>query len=90
MSEVVLTIPPLRERHGDAALLAHAFIGKFSRQEGRSLLSFKSDAIDAALSRRDQLHAQLVSAVMENVRRLYSTEQHRRPALPDWGISPKY
>ena len=47
VSEVVLTIPPLRERHGDAALLAHAFIAKFSRQEGRSLLGFKPDAIDA-------------------------------------------
>ena len=47
VSEVVLTIPPLRERHGDAALLAHAFIGKFSREEGRSLLSFKPEAIAA-------------------------------------------
>ena len=47
VSEVVLTIPPLRERQGDAALLAHAFIGKFSRQEGRPLLSFKPGAIEA-------------------------------------------
>ena len=47
LSEIVITIPPLRERHGDAALLAHALMHKFSRQEGRSLLGFKQDALDA-------------------------------------------
>ena len=47
LSEIVITIPPLRERHGDAALLAHAFMHKFRRQEGRSLLGFKQDALDA-------------------------------------------
>ena len=47
LSEIVISIPPLRERHGDAALLAHAFMHKFSRQEGRSLLRFKQDALDA-------------------------------------------
>ena len=47
LSEIVITIPPLRERPGDAALLAHALMHKFSRQEGRSLLGFKQDALDA-------------------------------------------
>ena len=47
LSEIVISIPPLRERHGDAALLAHAFMHKFSRQEGRALLRFKQDALDA-------------------------------------------
>ena len=27
LAEIVLTIPPLRERQGDATLLAHAFSG---------------------------------------------------------------
>jgi two-component system NtrC family response regulator len=47
LSEIVVAIPPLRERHGDAALLAHAFMHKFSRQEGRPVLGFKQDALDA-------------------------------------------
>ena len=47
LSEIVIGIPPLRDRHGDAALLAHAFMHKFSRQEGRSILGFKQDALHA-------------------------------------------
>lgn len=47
LSEVVIAIPPLRDRHGDAALLAHAFMHKFSRQEGRSIRGFKQDALHA-------------------------------------------
>ena len=47
LSEIVVTIPPLRERSGDAILLARALMHKFSRQEGRSLLGFKQDAVDA-------------------------------------------
>jgi two-component system NtrC family response regulator len=47
LSEIVISIPPLRERHGDAALLAHAFLNKFSRREGRSIRGFKQDALAA-------------------------------------------
>jgi two-component system NtrC family response regulator len=45
LSEIVVTIPPLRERVGDAALLAHHFKNKFSVQEGRSLLNFSQEAL---------------------------------------------
>ena len=47
LSEIVIAIPPLRDRHGDATLLAHAFMHKFSREEGRSILGFKQDALHA-------------------------------------------
>jgi two-component system NtrC family response regulator len=47
LSEIVIAIPPLRDRHGDAALLAHAFMHKFSRQEGRSIRGFTQDALRA-------------------------------------------
>jgi len=47
LSEIVISIPPLRERQGDAALLAHAFMNTFSRREGRSIRGFKQDALDA-------------------------------------------
>jgi two-component system NtrC family response regulator len=47
LSEIVVAIPPLRERHGDAALLAHAFMNRFSQREGRSIRGFSQDALDA-------------------------------------------
>src|SRR5437870_3200647 len=45
LSEIVITIPPLRSRIGDAALLAHHFKNKFSSQEARTALNFSDDAI---------------------------------------------
>lgn len=45
LSEVVLHIPPLRERIGDSALLAHHFKDKFSAAQGRSTLMFSPDAM---------------------------------------------
>jgi two-component system NtrC family response regulator len=45
LSEIVVTIPPLRNRVGDAALLAHHFKNKFSAQDGRSSLSFSAEAL---------------------------------------------
>ena len=47
LSEIVIAIPPLRERPGDAALIAHALMQKFCAAEGRSLLSIEQDALDA-------------------------------------------
>lgn len=46
LSEIVITIPPLREREGDATLLAHAFLNKFAKQQGRSLAGFTPEALD--------------------------------------------
>ena len=47
LTEIVVTIPPLRERVGDAALLAHHFKNKFSSQEGRPSLNFSAEALSA-------------------------------------------
>jgi two-component system NtrC family response regulator len=47
LSEIVFTIPPLRERGGDAALLAHHFKNKFCAQERRSSLNFSQEALAA-------------------------------------------
>ena len=47
LSEIVVTIPPLRDREGDAALLAHHFKNKFCAQESRGTLHFAPDAIAA-------------------------------------------
>lgn len=47
LSEIVFNIPPLRDRPGDAVLIAQALMQKFAQQQGRSLLGFKPDALDA-------------------------------------------
>ncbi len=47
LNEVVITIPPLRERAGDAALLAHAFVQRFAAQHGRERLALGADALEA-------------------------------------------
>ncbi|WP_426167261.1 PEP-CTERM-box response regulator transcription factor [Pseudoduganella sp. R-34] len=45
LSEIVLTIPPLRERDGDSVLLAQHFKNRFCAQEGRGNLHFSPDAL---------------------------------------------
>ena len=47
LAEIIVRIPSLAERHGDAVLLAHHFLAKFSRQNGRSFKGFMPDAIAA-------------------------------------------
>lgn len=45
LSEIVITIPPLADRIGDAALLAHHFKNKFNEREGRPGLKFSPEAL---------------------------------------------
>ncbi len=47
LSEIVLSIPPLRERIGDCSLLAHHFKNKFVALQRRPALSFSEDALAA-------------------------------------------
>ncbi|KAI5912646.1 PEP-CTERM-box response regulator transcription factor [Thauera sp. 2A1] len=47
LAEIVVDIPPLRERQGDAVLLAHAFVQRFSRENGRTGLGLGDDAVAA-------------------------------------------
>lgn len=47
LSEMIVTIPPLRERKGDAELLAHVFVQKFGLANGRDKLRLCEDALDA-------------------------------------------
>ena len=47
LAEIVVTIPPLRERNGDAVLLAHAFLRRFAQEQRRGNLTLGDDAIRA-------------------------------------------
>ena len=45
LAEIVVDIPPLRNRMGDAALLAHAFLRRFASEEKRGALTLREDAL---------------------------------------------
>lgn len=47
LSEIVVKIPPMREREGDLTLLAHAFLEKFCKSQSRSLQGFSPEALQA-------------------------------------------
>ncbi|MEP7154353.1 MAG: PEP-CTERM-box response regulator transcription factor [Betaproteobacteria bacterium] len=47
LAEIVLEIPPLKARPGDATLLAHAFTRRFAEEQRRGTMTLLPDAIDA-------------------------------------------
>jgi two-component system NtrC family response regulator len=47
LAEIVVTIPPLRNRTGDPALLAHALVNRFAREQNRGNLTLADDATRA-------------------------------------------
>jgi len=47
LAEIVVEIPPLRQRAGDAVLLAHAFLRRFATEQRRRPLGLSEDAIRA-------------------------------------------
>jgi two-component system, NtrC family, response regulator len=50
IGEITVNVPPLRERPGGAVVLAHAFLRKFSAQQGRARRGFSDDAMQAMAS----------------------------------------
>ena len=47
LAEIVVNIPPLRERKGDAALLAHAFVRAYADEHKRGSMTLLPEAIAA-------------------------------------------
>lgn len=47
LAEIVIEIPPLRDRGGDASLLAHAFVQRFAEENRRGTMRLSDDAIQA-------------------------------------------
>ncbi|MCP5209221.1 MAG: PEP-CTERM-box response regulator transcription factor [Hahellaceae bacterium] len=45
ISEITLQVPPLRERHGDAIVIAKAMLKTFAKQLDRGSLAFSDDAV---------------------------------------------
>jgi two-component system NtrC family response regulator len=47
LAEIVIEVPPLRERRGDAILLAHSFVHRFAAEQRRASMTLMPEAIDA-------------------------------------------
>jgi two-component system, NtrC family, response regulator len=47
LAEIVVEIPPLRARKGDAALLAHAFVRQYAEEQKRGTMSLLPEAVAA-------------------------------------------
>ena len=47
LAEIVVSAPPLRDRVGDAALLAHAFVHRFAAEQKRGAISLMPDAVQS-------------------------------------------
>ncbi|MBS1157235.1 MAG: PEP-CTERM-box response regulator transcription factor [Proteobacteria bacterium] len=47
LAEIVVNIPALRQRSGDAALLAHAFVRRFAQEQNRGSVSLSEEAVKA-------------------------------------------
>ncbi|WIT11361.1 PEP-CTERM-box response regulator transcription factor [Paucibacter sediminis] len=45
LAEIVIEIPPLRAREGDAVLLSHAFLRRFASEQRRPVQSISDDAV---------------------------------------------
>ena len=52
LAEIVIEIPPLREREGDATYLAHAFAQRFAKENGRRTPMLADDALSAIEAHR--------------------------------------
>jgi len=47
LAEIVVPIPPLRERSGDPALMAHAFVHRFASEQKRGSMTLCEEAVRA-------------------------------------------
>jgi two-component system NtrC family response regulator len=47
LAEIVLDIPPLKARKGDASLLAHAFVRRFAEEQRTGTMALLPEAVDA-------------------------------------------
>ena len=47
LAEIVVNIPPLRDRVGDPALLAHAFVRRFAQEQNRGSMTLSEEAVRA-------------------------------------------
>jgi two-component system NtrC family response regulator len=85
LAEIVLEVPPLRARDGDAALLAHGFVHRFAAEQKRGSMTLLPDAVAAI-----EAHAWPGNVrELENViRRAVIMAESTGIGAPDVGMAP--
>jgi len=84
LAEIVIDIPPLRERQGDAVLLAHAFL-KRCADEQRTALRFSEDAVAAIERHRWSGN---VRQLLNVIKRASIMADGNRVTRDDLGLTP--
>lgn len=84
LAELVIDIPPLRDRYGDAVLLAHAFLRRFASEQHRGAMTFSAEALSAI-----ETHAWPgnVRELLSKVRRAVIMAESSRISCRDLGLS---
>ncbi len=86
LAEIVINIPPLRARSGDAVLLAHAFLRRYAVEQRRAGLTLTEDAIKAIELHpwpgnvRELLNAMKRATIMADTERLTCADLGLPPA----------
>jgi two-component system NtrC family response regulator len=85
LADIVVDIPPLRSRVGDAVLLSHAFLRRFSHEQKRGTLSFGDDALRAIETHPWEGN---VRQLQSCVRRAVIMADGARISCQDLGLAP--
>ena len=93
LAEIVVDIPPLRQRAGDTLLLAHAFLHRLALENKRGTLSFSEDAILALEGHdwpgnvRELLSAIRRAVIMAEGQRIFAEDLGFSAPARDGGVS---
>ena len=94
LAEIEVRIPPLRERVGDAVLLANAYLKRFAQEQRRGTLGFSDDAL-RALERhawpgnvRELINVVKRAAIMCDSQRVTAADLGLPPAPEDGDAGP--
>jgi two-component system, NtrC family, response regulator len=88
LAEIVVNIPPLRSRTGDAVLLAHAFLRRFALEQKRVGLTYSEEALRAIEQHgwpgnvRELLNATKRAAIMAEGERVNCEDLGLPPPAP--------
>jgi two-component system, NtrC family, response regulator len=85
LNEVRMVVPPLREREGDAILLATFFLKKFNAQFNRKLKGFGSDALAAIATHPWRGN---VRELENRVKRAVIMAENKLVDVPDLDLKP--
>jgi PAS domain S-box-containing protein len=84
-----VTLPPLRARHGDIAILAHAFLRRFSRQAGKRIEGFSAEALRRLESYRWPGNVRELQNLVERAVILAAGPLVGEDALPELEAAPQ-